>query len=35
VLDGATLAGVADEMVLLVGWGVVAFGVALKLFRWR
>jgi ABC transporter DrrB family efflux protein len=35
VLDGATLAGVADELVLLSGWGVVAFGVALKLFRWR
>jgi ABC-type multidrug transport system permease subunit len=35
VLDGASLLDVADEVALLVAWGVVPFGVALRVFSWR
>jgi ABC transporter DrrB family efflux protein len=35
VLDGATLAGVANELAVLGIWAVASFGLALQLFRWR
>ena len=35
VLDGASLLDVAGELALLVAWGVVPFGVALRVFSWR
>ena len=35
MLRGAPLASVAGELALLVGWLVVPFVVALKVFRWR
>jgi len=35
VLDGATLARVAPELGILGAWGVVSFGLALWLFKWR
>jgi ABC-2 type transport system permease protein len=35
ILDGATLANVADELLLLTGWAVVPFAVALRVFSWR
>jgi ABC-2 type transport system permease protein len=35
VLDGATLMEISDELLLLIAWGVIPFGVALRLFRWR
>jgi ABC-2 type transport system permease protein len=34
-LDGAGLGGVARETAILVAWGVVSFGVALRVFRWQ
>ena len=35
VLDGASLAGVAGEVAILATWGVGAFAIALRIFRWR
>ena len=35
VLDGATLAAVRHELLLLGGWGVGGFVLALRLFNWR
>ena len=35
VLDGATLFAVRNELLLLAGWGIVPFFVALRLFSWR
>jgi ABC-type multidrug transport system permease subunit len=35
VLDGATLTAVRHELLLLGGWGLGAFGLALRLFSWR
>jgi ABC transporter DrrB family efflux protein len=35
VLDGAALTNVWHEVAVLLVWAVVAFGVALQLFRWR
>lgn len=35
MLEGAGLADVADELGLLTGWGLISFGVALRIFRWR
>jgi ABC-type multidrug transport system permease subunit len=35
MLEGATLAGVTPEIIVIVVWGVVTFVAALKLFRWR
>lgn len=35
VLDGATLAAIRHELLLLGGWGVGAFVLALRLFNWR
>ena len=33
--DGASLAGVGFELAVLLGWGIVGFGIALKAFRWQ
>jgi ABC-type multidrug transport system permease subunit len=35
VLDGSSLAGVASEIGILLGWGIASFAVALRIFRWR
>lgn len=35
VLEGATVRGVAGELLLLGLWTVVPFGIALRLFKWR
>ena len=35
MLEGASLAGVAPELLIILVWGVVSFFAALKLFRWR
>lgn len=35
MIDGAGLVRVLGPLALLAGWGVVSFGAALKLFRWR
>jgi ABC-type multidrug transport system permease subunit len=35
MLRGAAFAGVAPELAILVGWTVVCFVVALRIFRWR
>jgi ABC-type multidrug transport system permease subunit len=35
LLDGAPLAASAGLLALLVAWGGVSFGVALRVFRWR
>jgi ABC-type multidrug transport system permease subunit len=34
MLDGASLAAVAGSAAICAAWGVVSFGVALKIFRW-
>ncbi len=35
MLDGAGLAAVAPQVAILLAWGVVAFVLALRLFRWQ
>lgn len=35
MLEGRGLTGIASELGVLVAWGFGAFGLALKLFRWR
>ena len=35
VNEGQSLATVATEIAILGAWGLVSFGVALKLFRWQ
>ncbi len=35
MLEGAAFSEVAHELGLLAGWGLVSFGVALRIFRWR
>jgi ABC-2 type transport system permease protein len=35
MLEGAAFPEVARELGLLAGWGLVSFGVALRIFRWR
>jgi ABC-2 type transport system permease protein len=34
MLEGATLAQVGSDLVILAAWGTVSFAVALKIFRW-
>jgi ABC-2 type transport system permease protein len=34
ILEGATIGAVASELHLLVGWGLVSFVLARRLFRW-
>src|SRR3954453_11752175 len=33
--EGRGLAGIAPQLAILIAWGTVSFGVALKIFRWR
>jgi ABC-2 type transport system permease protein len=33
--EGRGLTGIAPQLAILIAWGVVSFGVALKIFRWR
>ena len=35
MLEGAGLAGLGSELAILSGWMVLAFALALRLFRWR
>jgi ABC-2 type transport system permease protein len=35
MLEGASLAAVAPELLIILGWGLVTFFAALRLFRWR
>ena len=35
LLEGASLASVGGELAILLGWMVLAFALALRLFRWR
>ena len=35
MLEGASFAGVSGQMLVIAGWLVLSFFVALKLFRWR
>ena len=35
MIDGASLTRVAVPLGVVVGWGVVSFAVALRIFRWR
>ena len=35
MIDGAAIASVAGRLGIVAAWGFVAFGLALKLFRWR
>jgi ABC-type multidrug transport system permease subunit len=35
VLEGSTLGAIGTELVIMMSWAVVAFAIALKIFRWR
>jgi ABC-type multidrug transport system permease subunit len=35
MLEGASLASVSPEIVIIIVWGVITFFAALKIFRWR
>jgi len=35
ITEGRTLPEVAVQLAILAGWGLLSFGVALKIFRWR
>jgi ABC-2 type transport system permease protein len=35
MLQGATWGTVAPQIAIVAAWGVVSFGVALRVFRWR
>jgi ABC-type multidrug transport system permease subunit len=35
MLDGASLAAVSDELLILTAWAAGSFALALRLFRWR
>lgn len=35
MLDGAPLAALAPQVLVLGGWGGICFAIALKIFRWR
>jgi ABC-type multidrug transport system permease subunit len=35
MLDGSGISTVGPELLLLAAWGVISFGVALKIFRWQ
>jgi len=35
ILDGASLAGVRSELLVLTAWGAVPFFASLRLFSWR
>jgi ABC-2 type transport system permease protein len=35
MIDGAALGQLATPLLIVAGWGVVSFGIALRIFRWR
>jgi ABC-type polysaccharide/polyol phosphate export permease len=35
VLEGATLSAVHRQLLVLAGWTIIPFALALRLFRWR
>jgi ABC-type multidrug transport system permease subunit len=35
ITEARTLPEVAVQLAILAGWGLLSFGVALKIFRWR
>jgi ABC-type polysaccharide/polyol phosphate export systems, permease component len=35
MLEGASLAGVSTQLIIITAWLVISFVAALKLFRWR
>jgi ABC-type polysaccharide/polyol phosphate export permease len=35
VLEGATLSSVHRQLLVLAGWTIIPFALALRLFRWR
>jgi ABC-type multidrug transport system permease subunit len=35
MLEGAGFTEVGHELGLLAAWGLVSFGIALRIFRWR
>ena len=35
MLEGASLAALSPQLLVILAWGVVTFFAALKLFRWR
>jgi ABC-2 type transport system permease protein len=35
MIDGVTLASVTPRLLIVIAWGALAFGLALRLFRWR
>src|SRR4029450_4401936 len=35
VLEGSSLAALRTELVIMTSWAIVAFAIALKIFRWR
>jgi len=35
VLEGSTLGAIRGELVIMLSWAVVAFAIALKIFKWR
>jgi ABC-2 type transport system permease protein len=35
ITDGAGLTDIATQIAIVAAWGVAAFAIALKLFRWR
>jgi ABC-2 type transport system permease protein len=35
MLEGASLAAVTPQLLIVLAWGILTFFAALKLFRWR
>ncbi len=35
MIEGRGLVGIVPQLAILIAWGLVSFGVALKIFRWR
>jgi ABC-2 type transport system permease protein len=35
MLDGAGVAGVANQILIMLAWGIISFAVALRIFRWQ
>ena len=35
ITEARTLPEIAVQLAILAGWGLLSFGVALKIFRWR
>jgi len=35
MLEGAGMAVITSQLGLLIGWGLLSFAIALRIFRWR